>query len=81
MRKTGFLFIIVAAILFFIDRFSHIISDIFGKSICGDNYLQPVKGVVGDMSCGFNMDICLVIGLLLLSATGLLLVVFSRRKQ
>jgi len=79
MRTTGFLLIAVSIILFLLDRFSHVLSDSLGKVICGKRYLQPVSGVVGDMSCGFNMDMYLAVGLVLLCLTGIILAVVSNR--
>lgn len=80
MRITGILLIGISMILFLIDRFSHTLSDILGKIICGDQYLKPVNGVTGDMSCGFNTDMYLVAFLFVVLVVGGLLFIFSAKK-
>ncbi len=80
MRKTGILLIGVSMILFLIDRFSHALSDILGKIICGDQYLKPVNGVSGDISCGFNADMYLVAFLFVVLVAGGFLFVFSAKE-
>lgn len=81
MRKTGILLIGVSIILFLIDRFSHALSDILGKIVCGDRYLKPVKGVLGDMSCGFNTDMYIVAFLLGTLVVGALLFITSANEK
>jgi len=80
MRKTGILLIGVSMIFFLIDRFSHALSDILGKIICGDQYLKPVNGVSGDISCGFNADMYLVAFLFVVLVVGGLLFIFSAKE-
>jgi hypothetical protein len=43
--------------------------------------MQPVHGVVGDMSCGFSLDMYQAVGLLIVGLTGIILVVVSNRKK
>ena len=43
--------------LWFIDWFLHIISANSSRILCSDLYLQHVKGILGDLSCGFNADL------------------------
>jgi hypothetical protein len=73
LRATGFILIAVAMTLFLVDRFSHVISDTLGGIICGDRYMQPVNGIIGDMSCGFNLDMYVAVCLLLLCLAGVVL--------
>ena len=80
MRITGILLIGVSMVIFLIDRFSHALSDILGKLYCGDRYLQPVNGVSGDMSCGFNADMYLVAFLFVVLVVGGLLFITSAKE-
>ena len=80
-RSVGFVLVFTSIIAFLVDRFTHVLSDILGKSICHEQYMQPVGGVVGDMSCGFNMDMYLAAGLFLLCLAGVVLIFVSCRKK
>jgi len=66
MHNRGFMLFIISVILFLLDRFTHVLSSTLGKIICGDRYMQRVGGVIGDMSCGFNIDMYLAACLLIL---------------
>ena len=55
------------------DRVTRGISTLFGKIRCGDRYIQPVDGVIGDMSCGFNDDMYLLVFLLVMFLAGIAL--------
>ena len=81
MHRTGLIFIAVSAIAFLVDRFTHVLSDTLGKGICREQYLQPVNGIVGDQSCGFNTDMYLAVFLAMTCLTGIMLVVFSRNNR
>jgi hypothetical protein len=70
--------IVTSIIVFLVDRFTHVLSDILGKSICHKQYLQPVGGVVGDQSCGFNADMYLAVLLFMTCLAGVVIVVLSR---
>ena len=63
--KIGLTFIISFICVWVIDRSTRVMSDLFGELFCGAAYLQPVNGVVGDVSCGFNTDMCLAASLFL----------------
>ena len=60
-RKTGFIIISIALFLWVVNRASHAVSDFVGKLFCASSYLQPVNGKVGDVSCGFNVDMYLTV--------------------
>ncbi|MEE9313326.1 MAG: hypothetical protein V3V02_01635 [Rhizobiaceae bacterium] len=49
-----------------------------GQWKCGDSYLQPVGGVVGDISCGFNLDMTVSALVILLLLIGLALIVSTK---
>jgi hypothetical protein len=57
--KIGLTLIISSICVWVIDRSTRVMSDLFGELFCGAAYLQPVNGVVGDGSCGFNTDMYL----------------------
>jgi len=49
------------------------LSNMIGKSLCGDRYLQLIDGVLSEQSCGFNTDMHLTALLLLALIVGILL--------
>ncbi len=55
MRLSGFIMIALSATVLCIDRVTHLITNSLGRWCCGEDYLQPVEGVVGDLSCGFSL--------------------------
>ncbi len=81
MKKTGFLFIISSIIFFLFDRFTHVFSELLGKAICGDDYLRPVNGMMGDLACGFNTDMYVATCLVFLGVAGFLITVIDGLKK
>ncbi len=79
--KTGITIIFLSVLIFTIERLTQSISTLLGKFICGDRYLQPVNGVVGDMSCGYNIDIYLTSMLLGIIVNGVMLVFILRKSN
>jgi len=79
-RTTGLILMTVAFFIWIVDRFSHIVSTALGQMICGDTYMKAVDGVVGDCSCGFNMDMYLTAILFALMLIGVILYLFSKRE-
>lgn len=75
MRKKtiGRFFILLSLLVWLTDRLTHAISAMLGKIICGDQYMQFVDGMVGDFSCGFNIDMHLAYSLFTLFLLGILL--------
>ncbi len=73
MRRTGFFLVIFSLVLLVVNRLSPLPSDVLGRLVCGRHYLQPVNGVVGDGSCGFNMDMYLAAFLLPAGVAGVIL--------
>ena len=63
------------------DRLTHFVSTVLGKMICGDHYIQPVNGIVGDTSCGFNTDMHLVRSLTVVLILGMVLYISSKKKS
>jgi len=68
--KIGLTLIISSICVWVIDRSTRVMSDLFGELFCGAAYLQPVNGVVGDVSCGFNTDMYLAACLFILLLVG-----------
>jgi len=80
MQLTGIILIAASLALFMVERLSQALSSLLGKKLCGDRYLQAVDGVVGDASCGFNMDMYLTTGLEISLSIGVILLIVSVRK-
>jgi hypothetical protein len=76
-RKLGLILTVSSILLWFIDRFSSIISANISKILCGDLYLQPVNGLLGDFSCGFNADMHFTALMFLVLITGIALIIIS----
>jgi len=60
IRQGGALFMIVSVALMVAERATGRLSDWLGHLICGPRFMQPVEGIVGDRSCGFNGDMTLM---------------------
>jgi hypothetical protein len=80
MQLTGILLTATSLALYMVERLSHVLSNLLGKNICSDAYMRPVDGVIGDASCGFNMDRYLSTGLIISFVLGVLLFIASTRK-
>ena len=52
-------------------RVTMLVSKAVGKLYCGTDYMQPVDGYVGTMSCGFNSDIYVTIVLFMVMFIGM----------
>ena len=76
-RKLGRILTVSSIFLWFIDRFSSIISANFSRILCGDLYLQPVNDILGDLSCGFNADMHFTVLMFLVLITGIALIIIS----
>ncbi len=76
-RKLGRILTVSSILLWFIDRSSSIISANFSRILCGDHYLQPVNGLLGDDSCGFNADMHFTALMFLILITGIALIIIS----
>jgi hypothetical protein len=59
-RNIGITLLFVSILMWAIGRFTQLNSEFIGKLYCGDRYMKPVDGIVGDVSCGFNADMYLV---------------------
>lgn len=72
-KSIGKIIVICSILGFAAERFSRAPSTLLAKVICGDRYMQPVSGVIGDPSCGFNADMYLTAFLALTLVIGLVL--------
>ncbi len=80
MRKTGIFLIGCSFILWLFERTTQYISTAVGALYCGKSCLQPVNGIVDDASCGFNMDIYVILFLLLCMLPGFATLIAVRKK-
>lgn len=78
-KSIGLTLIFTSIMVWLIDRFTHVSSSLIGKIYCGDRYMKPVDGIVGDLSCGFNTDMHLAALLIALFLTGVLLLILAKR--
>ncbi len=80
-KSTGSVLLVLSMGTFILDRLTGTVSDALGRMVCNGRYLKPVRGMVGDMSCGFNADMYLSVFLLVLFVAGGLLVIASGKKE
>ena len=73
----GTILIAGSVLLWLINRFSYIISSYFSRLLCGEIFLQPVDGILGDVSCGFNADIHFTASMFLVLITGITVLIIS----
>ena len=79
-RKLGIITVLFSSLLLFVNRFTTVISDFFGKIFCGEEYMQTVNGIVGDNSCGFNIDMYVALILTVATIFGIILIFTSKKK-
>jgi hypothetical protein len=81
-RKVGLVFIIISVVFFLINRFyGFFLSNVFGEMFCGNRYMQPVNGIIGDVSCGFNADMYFVVFSLVVLLIGIVLVITTKPQK
>lgn len=74
MRKAlGAVLVVLSVVLFVVDRFGAGMSSFVARLYCADGYMQPVDGMVGDLSCGFNADMYFVVFLFITLILGIFL--------
>ena len=69
----------ISLLVMVVDRVTNSISTFIGEIICGDTYMCPVDGIVGDCSCGFNTDLHLTFSLVVTLIFGFLLYISSKK--
>ena len=70
---------LTSLLLWILERVTCILSDLLGRWLYGNQYLQPVEGQMGDMSPGFNMDMYLSLAFLVLFVLGVVLYAVFRK--
>ncbi len=78
-KSIGITLIIASIMVWLIDRLTQVFSSLIGEVYCGDRYMKPVDGIVGDLSCGFNADIYLAALLFVVFLIGVLLLILAKR--
>ena len=80
-RNIGLVLITGSILVWLVDRASSIISITLGELYCGQRYMQPVDGIFGDPSCGFNADMYLFIFLFCVLLIGIVIFITSKGKR
>ncbi len=80
LRVFGLALSIVSTLLWLIEAGTGIPSEKLGRLICQERYMQPVRGITGDPSCGFNTDIYTSSGLILLFILGIFLLMRPKKR-
>ena len=80
-KSIGITLIIASIMVWMINRFTQVISSFMGEIYCGDRYMKPVDGIVGDLSCGFNADMYLAAFLFVMFLFGVLVLIFAMRRK
>jgi hypothetical protein len=80
-KSIGLTLIIASVMVWLIDRITQFFSTLIGEIYCGDRYMKPVEGIVGDFSCGFNADIYLTVSLFALFLIGILLFFSTKHRN
>ena len=78
-RITGIFFILLSLLVWVTDRLTHFISTQLGKIICEDHPMHTVDGMLGDSSCGFNIDMHLSYSLFTVLISGVIFYISSRK--
>ena len=78
--RVGIVTIFTALFAWTVERTTQVISTAPGKLFCGDRYMKPVDGIVGDPSCGFNTDMYLSLSLAIIFVLGLVLYILSKKQ-
>ena len=60
IRQTAALLMIVSVLLMLAERLTGRLSEWLGQLRCGLRDLEPVDGIVGENSCGFDDDMMLM---------------------
>ncbi len=81
IKTIGIVLISSSIIVLLIDISTGIISGFIGAMFCGDRYMKPEDGMVGDMSCGFNADMYLVVFLFIILLAGVSLLITVKRRR
>lgn len=73
LKKISLTILIVCGALSLIERSTHLITQLVGDMVCGDNYMQAVDGQL----CGYNVEVYVTIALYSSMFLGLFLFIFG----
>ena len=76
-RRLGIILIASSVLLWLINRFSYIFSSYFRRLLCEEVNLQPVDGILGDVSCGSNADMHFTAMIFIVLITGIAVLIIS----
>lgn len=77
LKNISLALLFISAGFMLIERATELVSKAAGKLYCGADYMQPVDGYVGTMSCGYSSDIYLTILLFSMMFIGLFSFLFG----
>jgi hypothetical protein len=81
-RKIGVVFIVISIVFFLINRFlGFSLSNFLAEIFCGNRYMQPVDGIIGDVSCGFNSDMYFAVFSLVVLVIGITFVITTKSQK
>jgi hypothetical protein len=73
LKKIALALLFISGGFMLVERATFLVSKTAGKLYCGPDYMQPVEGYIGTMSCGYNADVYVTIFLY----TGMFIGLFS----
>ena len=79
-RSIGVSFILLSMMLWLVDRLTHNISTMLGELICRDHHMHTVDGMIGNASCGLNIDMHLAYLLFTVLIVGIVLYIASHKE-
>jgi hypothetical protein len=80
-EQAGALLMLLSAALMAAERLTGSLSDWLGQLFCGMRTMEPVNGIVGERSCGFDADMDLMVALAGSFLLGLFLYLGARMKK
>jgi len=78
-ERLGIFMIKASVLIWLIDAVTKVFSTAIGTLVCGEKYMCPIDGVVGDCSCGFNTDMHLTFVLMSILILGSVLVISAKK--
>jgi len=77
LKKIALALIFISGGFMLVERATMLVSKAAGKLYCGPDYMQPVEGYVGTMSCGYSSDVYVTIILFSMMFIGLFSFLFG----
>ena len=79
--RVGIVIMTVSLLVMIVDRITSSISRFIGEILCGETYMCPVNGIVGDCSCGFNTDMYLAFSLVITLIFGFIVYTSAKKSK